>query len=232
MSSSRLVIALARVCTSSTILRRASIARDLRVGIADAAQQILDLGAQVGDLGAVIGDELQIGLAAAADLVDALDFGLDRLHERFALGDRLELLLDAFGGAGQIGEAAFERGDLLLRERELRAALLELLDHGLGALQLIFGGLGLRDRVALARLDAGQLGEELFLDLGGAAEIVADGLHLLQPLGGFGGEGPALLDQLGQAGGLIVNDRLVLLDGLRERLRLLERLRPGSRPAW
>ena len=53
------------------------------------------LRAQVGDLGAVIGDELQVRLAAAADLVDALDFGLHRLHERLALGDGLDLLLDA-----------------------------------------------------------------------------------------------------------------------------------------
>ncbi len=203
-------------------MRRPSIASDLGVGVADAAQQVLDLGAQFGHLRAVIGDELQIRLAAGADLVDALDFGLHRLHERLALGDRLDLLLHALGGARQIGEAAFERGDLLFRERQLRAALLELLDHGLGALQLIFGGLGLRDRVALARLDAGQLGEELFLDLGGAVEIVADGLHLLQPLRGFGGEVAALLDELGQAGGLLVNDAFLLLDGLRERLRLLE----------
>ena len=59
---------------------------------------------------------------------------------------------------------AFEGRDLLLGERQLRAALLELLDHRLGALQLILGGLGLRHRVALARLDAGQLGEQLLLD--------------------------------------------------------------------
>ncbi len=138
--------------------------RDLRVGIADAAEQVLDLGAQVGDIRAVVGDELQVRLAAAADLVDAFDFGLDRLDEAFALGNRLELHLDAFGGAGQVGEPAFEGGDLLLGERQLRAALLELLDHGLGALQLIFGGLGLRHRVALPCLDPRQLGEELVLD--------------------------------------------------------------------
>ena len=141
--------------------------------------------AQVGDLGAVIGHELQVGLAAAADLVHALDFGLDRLHERVALGNGLDLLLDGLGAAGQLGQPLLEGGDLLLRERQLRAALLELLDHGLGALQLIFGGLGLRHRVALLRLHARQLGEELFLDGGRAAELVADGLHLLQPLRRF-----------------------------------------------
>ena len=48
---------------------------------------------------AVIGHKLQVGLAAAADLVDAVDLGLDRLHQRLALGDRLDLLLDALGGA-------------------------------------------------------------------------------------------------------------------------------------
>ena len=47
------------------------------------------------------------------------------------------------GAAGQLVEPLLEGGDLLLRERQLRAALLELLDHRLGALQLIFGGLGL-----------------------------------------------------------------------------------------
>jgi hypothetical protein len=80
----------------------------------------------------------------------------------------------------------------------------------------------LRDRVALARLNAGQLGQELFLDLSGAVEIVADNLHLLQPLCGFGREVATLLDELGQAGGLLVNDAFLLLDGLRERLRLLQ----------
>ena len=105
--------------------------------------------AQIGDLGAVIGHELQVGLAAAADLVHALDFGLHRLHEHVALGNRLDLLLDGLGGARQLGQPLLEGGDLLFRERQLRAALLELLDHGLGALQLILGGLGLRHRVAL-----------------------------------------------------------------------------------
>ena len=139
-----------------------------------------------------------------------------------AFGNRLELDLDAFGGAGQVREAAFERRDLLFGERQLRASLLELLDHGFGALQLIFGGLGLGDRVALSRLHARQLGEELFLDRGGAVEVVADGLDLLHPLRGFRGERLALLDQFGQARGLIVNHRLVLLDRFGEVLRFLQ----------
>ena len=124
-----------------------------------------------------------------------------------------------------------EGGDLLLGERQLRAALLELLDHGLGALQLIFGRLGLADRVALAGLHARQLGEEFVLDGGRAAELVADALHLLEPLADFGGQAAALLDELGQPRLLIVNDRLVLLHGLRLLLRLLERLLPAPRPA-
>ena len=58
----------------------------------------------------------------------------------------------------------------------------------------------------------------------GAAELVADALHLLQPLRGFGGQAAALLHQLGEARLLIVHDRLVLLHRLRQLLRLLERL--------
>jgi hypothetical protein len=38
---------------------------------------------------------LQIGLAAAAHQVDGIHFGLYRLHERLAIGDGLDLLLDA-----------------------------------------------------------------------------------------------------------------------------------------
>ena len=54
---------------------------DLGVSVADASQQVFDLAAQVGDLGAVIGYKLQVRLAAAADLVDAFDLGLDGLDQ-------------------------------------------------------------------------------------------------------------------------------------------------------
>ena len=58
----------------------------------------------------------------------------------------------------------------------------------------------------------------------GAAELVADGLHLLEPLPGLGRQAASLLHQLGEAGLLIVHDRLLLLHRLRQLQRLLDRL--------
>ena len=80
------------------------------------------------------------------------------------LGDRLDALLELVGELLDLDEPRFDGGQLLLAERHLRAALLELLEHLLGARQLILGRLNLADRVALPALDAIELGEQLVLD--------------------------------------------------------------------
>ena len=59
----------------------------------------------------------------------------------------------------------FDRRQLLLAERHLRSALLELLEHVFGARQLILGRLNLADRVALPALDAIELDDQFVLDL-------------------------------------------------------------------
>jgi len=57
---------------------------DVLVGLADQRQQLVDSGFQRCNLGAVLVDVIEIGLAAGADLVDRLDFRLDRSDELLA----------------------------------------------------------------------------------------------------------------------------------------------------
>ena len=42
----------------------------------------------------MLGDVREVGLAARADLVDALDLRLDRVDELLAAGDRREVLVE------------------------------------------------------------------------------------------------------------------------------------------
>ena len=48
----------------------------------------------VGHLAAVLGDVREVGLAARADLVDVLDFGLHRVDQLLAAGDRCDALVE------------------------------------------------------------------------------------------------------------------------------------------
>ena len=73
-------------------------------------------------------------------------------------------------------------------------------------------------------LHARQFAEHLFLHGGGAGEVVADRLHLLEAFGRFRGQVLALLHQLRQSRALVVHHRFFLLHGGREHQRLLERL--------
>ena len=125
-----LVMLLARVCTSSTILRRDSIIAILPSVSPHAAQQVFDLGAQLGDIVAVLADELQIGLAAAADLTDVLHLGLHRLHQRLALGQRLDLVLHRSRRRGPDRSGALRSAAIFFSVcNSCVRALLELLDH-------------------------------------------------------------------------------------------------------
>ena len=67
---------------------------DALVGFADAGEQQVDLSLERGDLAAMFGDVRQVGLAARADLVHVLDFGLHRVDQRFAAGDGGDALVE------------------------------------------------------------------------------------------------------------------------------------------
>ncbi len=86
--------------------------------------------------------------------MDVVHFRLDGRDDRLALHQRLHLLVDLGRLLREIRDLDLDRGNLLLRERQLRAALLERLVHRFGALDLIFGRVGLRHRIPLARLHA------------------------------------------------------------------------------
>ena len=58
-------------------------------------------------------------------------------HHALAPGDAVDLLVHVIGQLLELGDARFERADLLLRKRQLRTPLLELLEHRLDALELI-----------------------------------------------------------------------------------------------
>ena len=145
-------------------MRRESIADDALVGFGDARQELVDARLERGDLGAVFGDVREVRLAARADLVDLLDFGLDRVDELFAAGDRLDVPVEPVGELLDFGQPRLDGRQLLLAERHLRAAPFELLEHRLGAGELILGRLDLADGVALPALDAIELREQLVLD--------------------------------------------------------------------
>ena len=93
-SSRTWTIALALVWTSSTSLRLRVDGDDPLVGFGDARQQHVDLILERRDLAAVLGDVGQVRLAARADFVDALDFGLDRVDELLAAGNRGDALVE------------------------------------------------------------------------------------------------------------------------------------------
>src|SRR5690606_41002803 len=80
-----------------------------------------------------------------------------------------------------------ERADALLGERELRAALLELAERRLEALELILRRLALRGDVALAALHARQLFDHPVLDGGRARQVLVEPFDLLQVIGGLVG---------------------------------------------
>src|SRR5258705_6399819 len=195
---------------------------DLVLGLGRGGEQVLHLAAQRRDLLAVVADVLQVGAAARADLVDVLDLRLDRVDERLALDNRLYLVVDLVGLLRQLGHLRFDRADLLLGERQVRPALVERLVHRVGALDLVLGGFGLRDRVTLARLDARELGDELVLDGGRAIQLVAERLHLLHAFGRFAGQRAAGFGELRNPHLLLVDRRLVTDDFLEPRLRLVE----------
>ena len=65
--------------------------------------------------------------------------------------------LEPVGELLDFGEPRLDGGKLLLAERHLRAASLELLEHPLRAGELIFGGLNLTDGIALPALHAIEL---------------------------------------------------------------------------
>ena len=106
-----------------------------------------------------------------------------------------------------------DRRQLLLAERDLRPALLELLEHLLGARQLIFRRLNLADGVALTALHAIELGEQLVLHRRRARELLRQRLHLARALGDVGRHAAAGGDELGEALLLLGDRRLVVLDG-------------------
>ena len=81
----------------------------------------------------------------------------------FAARDRLDALVQLVGHLLDLREARLDGGQLLLAKRDLRPALLELLEHLLRACELVFRGLNLADRVALPALHAIELGEQLVL---------------------------------------------------------------------
>ena len=67
---------------------------DLVLGLTGLCQQVLHLPAEGGDVITVVGDELQIRLAARADLVDVVHLGLHRCHDGLTLGQCLHLQVD------------------------------------------------------------------------------------------------------------------------------------------
>jgi hypothetical protein len=77
----------------------------------------------------------------------------------------------------------------LLRERELRVALLETFVYRLGAMESILDGLHLRGRLTLACLDAGQLVNQFALGGGRTRELLGQYLRVLHALGRLGREG-------------------------------------------
>jgi hypothetical protein len=137
--------------------------RDLVLGLRRLREQILDLPPECGDVLAVIAHVLQVGAAARADLVHGLDLGLHRGDDRLALGNRLHLLVDVVRLLRELGHLRLDGGNFLLGERELRAALFELLEHRFRALDLVLGGLGLRHGVALPRLQTRELANQFVL---------------------------------------------------------------------
>src|ERR687891_8754 len=75
-----------------------------------------------------------------------------------------------------------------------RSALLELLEHRVRPADLILSRIDLRDRVALAYLNACELANELVLRGPRPCELLAERLHLPDALAGVRREGAALLD--------------------------------------
>ena len=176
-----LVMTLVLSCTSSTSFLRDSIAAR-RVSVSPTQRQhLVDLLAQRGDVVAVRLDVLQVRLAAGADLVDAGDFLAHRLDDRVALGERGDLGVDLLGQLRQLAGARLERGDPLLRERELACgAARAAFDAVFEPLELILGRFELRGDVALAALHARELLQQLVLDHRRAADFLGQPLHLLE----------------------------------------------------
>ena len=129
------------------------------------------------------------------------------------------LLSSSVGELLDLGEPYFDRRELLLAERHLRAARLELLEHVLGAHELIFGRLDLARRVALTSLDAIELAEQFVLDLRRPHELLAEHLHLPRALGDFGRDRLAGRDELDVALFLLDDRRLVELRAVEALLR-------------
>ena len=80
----------------------------------------------------------------------------------------------------------------------------------------------MRHRVALARLDARELAEQLFLDRGRARELFRHALHLALALGDVAGHLPRRLEQAREAALLFGQDPLFALHALEARKRLLD----------
>ena len=193
-------------------------------------QQVLDLTPHRGDLVPVLGDELQVGSAARADVVDAVDFRLDGRDDSLALENPLDRLVEPRGPLRQLGHLDFDGGHLLLREHELRSPLLELLVHGFGALQMVLGGLDLRGGVTLAGLDARELRDQLLLDGVGAREFVAERLNLRHPLGRLTGQRAAHLETFRQSRLLLTQNGLVTRDLVDARPCFLEAIFESGQP--
>ena len=204
-------MAFALFWTSSTTLRRASIEamRSSVWPMSDSSSSTRVLSAATS--AAVLGDVRQVRLAAGADLVHGLDFGLHGVDELLAARDGLDALVQLVGDLLDVGEARLDGGQLLLAEGDLRPPLLELLEHLLGARELIFRRLNLADRVALPAVHAVELGQHLVLEAGRPRQLFGQRLHLPRPLGDVGRHGLAGDDELGEALLLLGDGRLVEL---------------------
>ena len=185
-------------------------------------EHFVDAVLQGGHVRTVLGDVLQVCLAASADLVHVLDFGLHGGHDRLAARDAFDLFVDMVGELFQLGDAPLEGDDFLLGKHELAAPLLELLEHGFHALQLIVRRFDVRHGVSLACLNARELAQQLFLDGGRARQLFRHALHLPLALRHFGRHVARRFEETREPLLLLAEHRFVPLDALEAREGLVD----------
>ena len=195
-------------------MRRRVDAGDALVGVGDARQQQIHLVLEGGHFAAMLGDVGQVGLAARANLVDLLHFGLDGVDQLLASGNRGHALFEIAGELLDLRQPCFDRRQLLVTERHLRSALLELLEHVLRPRQLILGRLHLAERLALPALDAIELDDQFVLHRARPRELFRERLHLTGPIGHFGGDRLARRQEIRETLLLLDHRGLVELHGV------------------